>query len=152
MTIIEELRANTKATKGLNAFGHGPGNYSEVSDKESSVEVFGSGPYPRVWVYPVIVGDDVKQSGSLEPTYEVDLVITDLIKLSDSPAEFNAKLGALLDISREYQLRLKKRVTVKSLSTFRKRPIYHATNRNLIGLFVSFKVELAEDITYPCGQ
>jgi len=157
MKIVDLIKLAASKTIAIRSFGYGPRAYSDVDARKPDLTMF-SHPetafakeeYPRLWLYPVIVTEDILKSGALQSWYSIDLLLAKQVSLSAPPSDLESSLNELLILSREYILRLKKESGVYEMSQIIKRPAYHVTKQNLIGYTISFRIRIEETISYPC--
>ncbi len=138
-TVIERCAL---ATGGINAFGEGTKSYANL-DKNREM-------FPRAWMFPVEVSEEIKDTGSLTAEYVITMDFGALVKAGCSQEDLWKATAPMFTASREFILRLADDPDVKSVENIKREPQYHVLDKNLAGWLLKFNLVLKETIVYPC--
>lgn len=153
--IIRKIKAIADSITAVKSFGHGRRNYANLEQENASMTEYGIGnEFPRVWLYPVEVIEEVQKSGALIPRYKLLLDVCDLCNLDSSTTDIDVVLDRTEPIARELILRIfnindSELKLIEKISA-RRTELIHVMDANLVGWAVQVEIKVQELITYPC--
>lgn len=153
--IVRKIKAIADSIVSVKSFGHGRRNFANLEQENASATEYGTGnEFPRVWLYPVEVIEEIQKTGSLIPKYKLILDVCDLCNLDSSTTDIDAVLDRTEPIARELILRIfnindSEMRLIEKISA-RRYELIHAMDANLVGWAVYVDIKVQELIEYPC--
>ncbi len=153
--IVRKIKAIADSIASVKSFGHGRRSYANLEQENASMTEYGTGnEFPRIWLYPVDVVDEVQRSGALIPRYKLLLDVCDLCNMDASTKEIDAVLDRTEPIAREIILRIfnindSEMKLIEKISA-RRTELIHIMDANLVGWAVQVEMKVQELIQYPC--
>lgn len=158
MVVSDIIKSAAEKTLGIQSFGYGAKAYSDIESRELDLTFFeriatenNKLEFPRLWLYPIVITEEILKSGALDTSYNIDLLLAKQSDFTGSGKSVDDILNEMHLLSREYILRLKKEPGVLRMTQITKRPAFHITKQNLVGYMINFKLNISEAILYPCN-